>query len=64
MARIFLEELRRLEGRERVFVSLDNVYSVCYTSENRTIEFVEAIFANLRRPRNGKRGVLFVVDVL
>ena len=63
VARIFLEELRRLEDRERVFVSLDNVYSVCYTSDNRTLEFVEAIFAHLRRPRNGKRGVFFVVDV-
>ena len=60
VARIFLEELRRLEDRERVFVSLDNGLGqwTCYTSE---LESVEAIFAHLRRPR--KRGVFFVVDV-
>ena len=63
VARIFLEELRRLEDRKHIFVSLDNVYSVCYTSDKRTLEFVEPIFAHLRRPRNGKRRVFFVVDV-
>ena len=63
MARIFVEELRRLEDRKRVFISLDNVYSVCNPNPNPNLEIVEAIFAHLRKPRNGKRGVFFLVDV-
>ena len=63
VARIFSDPLRRLEDREHVFVSLDIGLGQwpCYTSDNRTLVFVEAIFAHLQRPR--KRGVFFVVDV-
>ena len=60
MARIFLEELRRLEDRERIYTYIAPNYAYSYyTSEDKTLEIVEVIFAHLPNPR--KRGVFFVV---
>ena len=62
VARICLEELRRLEDRERIYTYISPNYAYSYyTSEDKTLEIVEFIFAHLRNPRQGV--VFFVVGV-